>query len=671
MRKTFVVALVALLVAGVGGYFGFTFYVGHLARSQVNAVLADLRANGLKAEAGAASYDLFAGRFELRDLSIDAAQQGTLKIAAFRATGLGQPDAAHLVAKQVEIEGFAFDGPLPLAPSVAASYRAPRIDITAFEMPAETTRAGAPGTAGAMPWQIALAFFEQVKAERVAIPQSTVSTRSGAGETRIETDVTHGAARFEGLANGRFAKAVIEPSRFTVGGAPDYAGRGSVGRINAEVVDLAAMLLLLDPERRRATDRFLTVYGTVSVDGYDITTDGGLAQRWNKLTITDLAIQPSAIPAEELLAMGQRMQEHAAQGTNPSPEEIADMMRAIATVYDDGLQIGSVVFDGLEGTAADGSKASLASLKAGPLDAGRLEQISMEQLRGAEADGQNFHVARLSVGGLRPGAMMMLAADMARGTDTLSGWPAPFFNTVAKFEIDDAEVPIENGAPVTVDRLAVSWTGEPDAVPTRFSATLRMTGPTDAVSRANSAFALVPDQMQRVSVAMDLGAAWNEADGTVAVDPIYLEVSDAFSITAKLMLSDVDDSVFSPQPDEALAGAAQVNLAGLDITITDAGLYEQKLEEAAKDQGIGAAEIRQLIAGFADLLLAQAVTDRPELGPAVQAFVNFVQKPMSTLGLRITPRGETLPVMTIVEALTGDNPLDIVDELNVETLAAP
>ncbi len=62
------------------------------------------------------------------------------------------------------------------------------------------------------------------------------------------------------------------------------------------------------------------------------------------------------------------------------------------------------------------------------------------------------------------------------------------------------------------------------------------------------------------------------------------------------------------------------------------------------------------------------MADRPELGPAVQAFVGFIQQPMSTLALRITPRGEPLPLMMIVEALQGDDPLGIVDEVDVKVL---
>lgn len=661
MRKTFVVAFVALLVAAVGGYLGFTAFVAHLARSHVDAVLANLKAGGVDASAGKVSYDVLAGRFELHDLSLTAPGQGTLKVASFVANGVERPSPARIFAHDVAIEGVAFDGPLPLAPAVEASYRAPRIELAAVEFPATEPAPGAP-------WQVVLDVFGKVTTDRVSIPGSTVKTTSGAGDQRIETEVTHGAATFEMLKDGRFARASVAPSRFTVGGAPRYAGSGSVGDILAEGVDLSAFIILLDPQLREAATQFRTVYEAVTVAGYDVAAGDGLKQRWERLELRDVAIRPSAIPAEELFALGRQMQELAARGENLPPADAARLMEALASIYDGGLRVGSASFEGLHGETPDGGKATLAALKAGPFEEGRLDMLTLEKLKGTEPGGAPFHIDRLAVGGLRPGAALTLAAQITHEPDALLGWPAPLFALVGSVELDGAEAPTEAGEPVSIDRLALSWSGEPDALPTHLSASLRMTGPTGAVDPRQSAFALVPDQVGRASVAADIGASWNEAAGTATLEPFYVEVSDAFAVTAKLSLGDVDDSVFSTEPDEAMAGIGQVNLAALELTITDSGLYQQKLDEAAKEQGMSADDIRQLIAGFADLLLAQAVTDRPELGPAVQAFVDFIQHPGSTLALRITPRGGPLPVLAIGEALLGEDALGIVDELNVEVI---
>lgn len=665
MRKPLVIALVVLLVAGVGGYFGFHLLVDHLARRQVETLFANLRANGVEAQGRDATYDVFSGRFEIRDLSFAAPGQGTLKIASFLATGTERPSPKRLFAKQVEISDLSYEGPLPLAPAVEASYRAPHITIDALEIPSTQP-------AGTRPWQIALDLLEQTSADRISIPESLVITSTGTGSSRIETDVTHGATTLEKLLAGRIAKATVEPSRFTIGGAPANAATGKVGRVSVETIDVAALLTLLDPERRLADDQFRTVYGSVNVDGYEVTADARMRQRWGAIDIRDVAIRPSIIPAEDLLALGNRLRAATAKGEAPSPDMVAQSLRGLAAAYD-GIRLGSVVLKDMSVRDEDGNKAELATLTMGPLDGGRLESLAVDRLKGTDADGKVFRLDKLKIGGLRPGTLLELGADATddpHSTQDLS-WIMRLFGVIGSFELVGAEAPASSGgAPVVVDKLGLSWQGEPDAFPTHIAATLRVSGPTSAFPRDNSLFALVPDGMTRASVALDVGGEWNESQSTLTLAPLYAEVSDAFALSLRIKLRDVDDSVFSAQPDEALAGAAAASLDSVEITVSDAGIYERKLEEAAKEQGMEPEAIRQLLAGFAELLFSSTVADRPELEPATQAFVSFLQKPLGTLALKVTPRGDSLPLGAIAETLESDEPLTLVDELNVEVIEA-
>ncbi|WAC26865.1 hypothetical protein [Ancylobacter sp. SL191] len=662
MRKTFVVATAALLVALVGGYFALGAIVNHFARRQVDALFADLGAAGIEAHRGEVRFDLFKGHFEIENVSFTSPGQGSLKLTSLVADGLTRPDDRRFTARQIDIHDLSFDGPAPLAPMVDISYRAPKIEITGVEGPTVVT------PDGTEPAQIALAVLEALKVQRVAIPESLVTTRSGTGNDRLETDVTHGAVALEDIAGGRVARASIAPSRFTAGGAPANAATGRVGRVSIETIDVAALLILLDPQRRAREENYRTLYGTVKVDGYELKADSGLTQRWSTIEIADVAIRPSAIPAEELLASGQRIQQLAAKGEQPAPAEMAAMLRAMAATYD-GLRIRAIAFKDMTALEADGTKVELAALTAGPLNEGKLDSLALDRLKGTEADGSSFHLDTLKIGGLRPGAIMELAADAAESPEATRdiAWLMRLFGIVSSFTLEGAEAPVEKGGePVVIDRASLSWSGETDALPTRMAASLRVTGPTAAFAADKPVFALVPDGMQRASVALDIGGEWNEAASTLTLAPLYAEVSDAFALSVKLSLSDVDDALFSPQPDEALAGALGASLAALEITVSDAGIYERKLEEAAKQQDMEPEALRQLLAGFAELLLAQTVADRPDLEPATQALVAFIQKPLSTLSLRITPRHEQLPVMTIVEAVESGEPLGLIDEINVQ-----
>ncbi|WP_210255197.1 hypothetical protein [Ancylobacter pratisalsi] len=669
MRKSFLVTIIALPVVVIGGYLGFKTYVAHVAQSQVEDLFGELKAVGIEATHGPVSYDVFDGRFEIGQVSFAAAGQGTLKVGSFIAFGLDQPSASQIAAKRVELTDVAFDGPLPLSPATEASFRAPSIEIDGFEAPVEVT------SPDALPSQIALAFVEAAKAARVHVPQSTTTTWSGAEAARVETQVVHGAATLEQFADGHIARASVEPSHFTISGA-DTSANGTLGRIDAASIDVAAMLILFDPERRLAEQEFRTVYGSISIDGYEVSTPAGILQGWKRMEITGVAIKPALIAAEDIAAASLKARDYAAAGEALPDEDAADLLRAVATLYD-GLRIGAITFTGLTSTQPDGGTGTLASLKAGPLTDGLLEGITLDDFKGTDGDGAPLGFTRLSLARLRPGAVMELAADSLEDPDSRAGlsWFMRLTGLIGAVELTGAQTPSgEKGNPIDIDRLALSFEGEPDTLPTRVAASLRMSGPTSAIKNDKPAFALVPDGMKRASVAVDLAGAWDEDEASVTLAPLYIEVSDAFSLAAKVELSDVDESVFSAQPDEAMAGLLMANLRLLEMTVRDSGIYERKLDEAARQQKLDPDSIRQLFAGFAELLLSQAVSDRPELEPAVQAFIGFIQHPMSTLALRVTPRQETLPIMMVMEALEGDDPLRLVDELDfavMEPLSPP
>lgn len=662
MRKPLIIALVVLLVVGIGGYLGFGPIVDRLARHQVESVLDQLRADGIEAKSGEVHYDYFAGTFELRDLSFAAPGQGTVTLASMRADGVEQRAGGRLFARHIAFADLAFDGPLPLSPAVEGSYRAPKIDIEAIELPA------APAVVSGRPWLVARLALEQTRADRLTIVESRLTTRSGTGDGRIETDVTHGAIAFSQIKDGVVGEASIEPSRFTVGGAPAFAAKGTLGRIGARAIDVAALLTLLDPESREAATTFRTVYGALAIDGYEITAANGLTQRWRSADIREVAIRPSSIPAEELFDLGVRLRQ---TGGKVPAELETDVLRSVGAAYD-GIRITSLDFRELSGREADGSTAELAALTAGPLQDGRLESLALDHLKGVDADGKVIRVDALKIGGLRPGALMELAADMAEDPDKAKAiaWIMRLFGVLGSVTIEGAEAPAPaGGEPVVLDKFALSWSGEADAIPTRAAVTLRLSGPTAALHGDGPLFALVPDGQKRASVALDLAGEWNDVGNTLTLAPLYAEVSDAFALSLKVKLKNVDDSLFSPQPDEALAGAMAANLVSIDITAIDAGIYQRKLEEAAREQGLDPDATRQLLAGFAELLFSATLADRPDLEPAAQSFIGFLQRPLGTLALRITPRGDDeLPVGMIVETLQGDEPLALLDEINVTVI---
>ncbi|MFT0861608.1 hypothetical protein [Ancylobacter sp. G4_0304] len=666
MRKSFLVGLIALLAAGVGGYFGFTLYVGYQARQQVDAFFLNLKAAGIEGSSGKVEFDAFDGRLDIDDLVFSVAGQGTLKIASFTAEGLSQTAPNRMSAKRIDFHGVSFAGPLPFSPGVEGRYDAPLIELTGVDGPTEVVASGPD------PAQLVLALIEETTITKIAIPGATGSTRAGTGAYLVETDISHGAVTVETLDKGRIAALTLEPSSFRIAGAGTDAGAGRIGRVTASGVDLAGGLILLDPKRRPAETGYRTLYGMITVDGYEVSTDNGLHQSWKTMELRDIALKPSAVPVENLLATAQRVQLQVGRGEPAATDDTAELLRGVADIYD-AMRLGSATLTGLETTQPDGSKAQLATMKVGALDAGVLSQITLEGFTGTDGPDKPASFERLTLGGLRPGAMMRMAADSVDDPDATGdiGFLMRGFGLLGRFELLNAKATMTKGKdPATIDKLQLAWTASEGALPTQFSATLRAAGPTDALDTGQPAAQVLPEGIARASIALDLGAQWNAGEQSVTVTPVYLEISDAFSLNAGAVFTDVDSSIFSDEPEGVTAAALAANLASLEVTLVDSGLYQQKLDEAAQQQGIPAETLRQLFAGFAELLLGQTVSERPELDPAVQALVAFLQKPMGTIALRVTPRGDALTVLTIMQALQ-DDPTSLIDEVEVEVIDTP
>ncbi|MBS7545957.1 hypothetical protein [Ancylobacter oerskovii] len=666
MRKTFLVALAALLLAGGAGYFGLIFYADHEARRQLDALVASLEADGITARHGAVAFDLFDRRLEVKDLSVEAPGQGKVRIAALTARGLDQPAADRVAASEVEIRELEAEGPLPLSPGVEGRFTAPLISVADFVGPTQVA------AAANQPWPLALAVVEATRIGRIDIPASTSTTASGQGETRIETDATYGPTTLERLDAGKIARLSVESTVLQIGGSPAVAAKGEMGPLVAEAVDLVPALVLLDPERRPRETAFRTLYGAVRAENYRFTADNGTAQHWAKMEIRDIALQPSGVPAEQLIETGTRLRLLAAEGKEPEPHEVAALLTGLAGTYE-ALRFGGGVFEGLESKEPDGSTLGVKAIRLGRLENGRLDLLAMEDMSGTMPDGGTLALQRLALGGLRPGTALRVGAQAVISQDVASD-PASLvalIATLASLDISGAQVTLPGTKePTRLDTLSLSWDAAEGAVPSRLAFKLRGSGPTAGLPEGSPLALLVPDDVSRASLSLDLAARWNPGDKTVLVDPVYAEMSDSFALHGKARLGHVEAAAFSPDAATALGAAMVANVDMVQLTLTDSGLYDRKLAEAAREQGVSPQMLRQLFAGFAEMLLGPVAGDRPDLDPAVQALVGFLQKPMGTLSLRLTPRTPPLPLLTAVEALR-DDPTSLIDRVNIQVVNTP
>lgn len=680
MRKIVVIAPIALVLAGGLSYFAITRYADYEAGRQIDRVIDGLKAEGFEASRGAVAYDLFANRLEAKDIAVSTPAGERLHIAGLTASGLAQPATDRIRVEQVELRELSVERPVSLAPAITGQVRVPQVVVTGFE---GATRVSATANE---PLPVALAFVEAARIARIQIPTASSTLRSGPQDMAVESDVTYHNIVVEDVASGRIARSTVEQAVFQIGGNAAAAGQGEIGPVRTEGADIATALILLDPVRRQAETGSRQLYGAVTGENYRFKAGNGTAEEWKTIRLGEVSVRPAGLPTEELIAIGLRLREMAAAGDEPQAQEVAEFMDTLASVYD-ALTIKGASFEGLKATEPTAT-VKLDSLTFGTLENGRLDSFALNGLSGTEQTGATatgatspgtaapsaeaprpFRLDRLTVKGLRPGIAMRFAGEVSVSPRTAQD-PVTLLRllgVVDGIELNGLEAATAPGEAVTIDTFALSWSARPGALPTRLAFTLRAAAPTAGMGEAAKAGLLLPPDVSRASIAADLGLQWAEADRTLTLAPVYAEISDSFAFHGSARLTDVGPAAFAAEPDAALGAMMAANLASVEVKLTDSGLYEQKLAEAAREQGATPEALRQLLAGFSEMMLSPLTEDRPDFRPAVEQLTAFLARPMGTLALRLTPRNPPLPLANAVLAAQND-PIELLNEVNIEAL---
>lgn len=660
------IAVLVLVVAALAGYFGVNAYAQNEAERQVTTLFGNLEAGGLKANHGTVGFDLFARRLDIAAINLATPDGGgTTSIGRVTASGFSPPVDGRVKAAKIEIADIAFDGPSPFYAGIKTGYRIPLITIENYEGPENVA------ASSSEPWQLLLSFLESASASSVSAPGFTITTNAGTGDNVTSSSFNYGPTRLSDIAGGKIATMQIAAATFAIDSAgklPGTSAKGEISAMTAKAMDIGAMIALVDPERRAAATTFRTLYESIEADGYKISFDNGIAQQWKKVTLGKVAVKPSALPVDQLMAFSRRMQELQAKDETAPPAEIAGMLAAMAGLYG-AIELGGMTLDELTMQQPDVTDFTLKTLLIGEMKDGRVGTVALEGFSGSDPSGKAVKIDRFVLNGLRPGELMQLGADAVINPADLNTAQHHLaaLRALDGIEIEGVEAPI-GPTPDDVVKLGTfqfSWGGFIGPVPSKMATSLRISGPIAQLANEEPFSLLVASGMNRASLAFDGGLNWNEADKTVTAAPLFVEIGNAFSASAKVTLTGIDKaSFFSADEAEALKGTLASNLGAIDVTLTDAGIYEMKLKQVAEDQGATPEAVQQMTVGIAQIFAQQLTSDRPELEGAAKAIIDFLSAPKGKLVLKITPKA-SLPLITVVQAANTD-PMSLLDLVNIE-----
>ena len=657
--KKILIGLAAAVAVAAGGFFGFQFYTQHRIAAEIEAALDLLRAGGAKASHGKVSFDLWSHTVAITDIASESATQPpvNVKIARIVASGVGQPDAARFSADSIEASDVEIDVAMATPPGLNFSYKAPRITVKDYSGPASLQRPPALSSAIDV-YRFAFEQVASITASSISAQSLTGTMNSGAAPS-VRGDIAYSGLAMQDIKGGRIGVMKVDGYVFTVNMQP--AGKadkltGNLANIASYDIDINALAAIFDPQKVN-DDKYYRAYRQISAGPYIATSEQGLNMRVEGMTIDDVALQPSRLQFPALLAMMQQ-----AGAASPTPTQTRDLIDKAATLYE-GVRIGNAEMRGLSMDTPQGPF-KLSAIKFN-LENGKIGEFALEGLDVRAPTGPvkigRFALKSLDLAGLLRMTALFSNPAQRPPPDQFLG----LFPLLTGIEIKGFVAPFTNKL-VTLDSFNLDWGQFVGPVPSQARMTGKATTPIDANDPTWKP--LLAAGIDTLKIDTDLGAAWTESSRSFLLDPVALEIGDLVKASARVSLAKVPRQIFSFNPQQATAIAAQVEAGTIELTVRDIGGIDLAVGAYARAQNVGREAARRAIIEGLRTSSASAVSSNPDVQAVVEALARFIETPRTTLTLKLTPLGK-VSAMQLIQLLQTD-PLIALAQFRLEVSTA-
>jgi hypothetical protein len=649
--------LVAAIVIAAGGFFGFEFYMQHRVAGEVETAFEQIRATGSKASHGKVSFDLLNRTVTVADIAAESAAQPpvSVKIASFTASGVSQPDATRFAADSIEATDIQVGAGMAAQSGWRVIYKAPRITVKDYSGPAGLQRPPASSSIIDI-YRFALEQFASVSASSITA-SSIAGTMNFGAATPGGGDFAYSGLSMQGIKDGKITAMKADGFVFTIN--TQQAGKtdklaGNLANIASYDFDAAAAAAVLDPQKAN-DDRYYRIYRQVSTGPYSITSESGVRMRIDGLTVDDVGVRPSRLQLPALLAMIPP-----AGAAAPTPAQARDMIEKMARLYD-GMRVGNAEMRGLSTETPQGPF-KLAAMRFN-LENGKIGEFAFEGLDATSPKGP-VKVGRFALKSLDIANLLRVSALYANPAQK----PSPDQTLGLLALLEGAEVKglvapyKDSNRSLNIDTFNLNWGQFVGPIPSRARLTAKLTTPIDVTDAALKA--LLAAGMDTVAIDLDLGAAWTEASRTFVLDPVMVELGGVLKASARVSLANVPRGVFSLNPQQATAMAAQIEAGTMELALRDIGGVDLAVAQYAHTQNMSPDIARRTIIENIEASNVTATTPNPDAAALVWALARFIENPRGTLTLKLTPRGK-VPAMQLIQALRTD-PLVALAQFQVE-----
>jgi hypothetical protein len=660
MKKILMVSLAAALVVVAGGFFGFEFYVQHRAASEVEAAFERIRAAGGKASHGKVSFDLASRTLTIADIAAESAAQPavSVKIASVTASGVNQPDRNRFSADAIEAAGIEVVGSMAAQAGWRLTYKAPRIEIKDYSGPAGSQRPQVLSSATDV-YRLALELFAAVAASSITAP-SLALTASVPGASGAQTiDYTYSNLALRDIRDGRIATVTVDRVSF----AANFPQGGKSDRFSGEFENLAAYdfdsnaaVAILDPARAN-DDKYIRAYRQITAGAYTAALPMGMRMRMDGVTIDDVGLRPSKLQFPQLMSM---IASAPPPGTTPTPAQARDVLEKAAGIYE-GIRIGNAEIRGLAVETPEGPF-KLAAIRLN-LENGKIGEFAFEGLDARSPKGP-VKVGRFALKSLDVANLLRMSSQFS----DLGQRPSPDQFLGLLLLLEGAEIKSvvapskDNTRQVRIDTVSLNWGQFVGSIPSKARLIAKLTAPIDASDPAQKA--LVVAGLDIAAIDLDLGAAWTEAQAAFALDPVAIDIGGVARASAHLSLANVPRGVFSSDPQQAIAAAAQIEAGTLELTLRDSGGVDLAVAFYARAQNVSREAARQAIVESIKAGSEKIADANPDVTALVEALVRFVETPRQSLSIKLRPLGK-VPALQLLQLLQTD-PLAALAQFQIE-----
>jgi hypothetical protein len=663
MRKV-VTGVLAILIAGTGGYFGARGWAQQQVEQEVETSLAAMRAGGGNVTHGPVEIDLLRRQVMLSNVVAETGGEpkASLRIGRAVATGI-QPRAGSLSAAQLEIDDLEIDGTIAVGAGLHVTYRIPRLEFADYSGPTVLLYpidAASPIEA----MRVALQQFIAVTASSLAIPTVTVSF--AAKESPLSAvEYGYSGIVLRNIGEGRIGSTTVE----RVVAAVNAAGPNGPSGFTAELdgmqtlnFDLGPILAVLSGS---GDDHYRRVYQKITTGSYTVTFDDHRApvrMLIDGVTAEDVALKPSKFPLAEMIPLFSSLPR---AGEPLDQQRALAVLEAIAGIYD-GIRIGSFELHRTKvALPAPQEPLSIGVIRMDGFENGRFAELSLESLDTQTPLHEPVKIGRFVLRGL---GMSELMRSIARSA-TPAQQPSPnqlvsLLHALEGIEIQGLMVPYRNtGRPIEIETAKISWGEFVGLFPTEVRAALRLSGPITSGDR-EPFNELSAAGMTTATVDLDAGARWSEASRLAVLSPFNTKLANVGSIEVNATLGNVPASAFTLDAATFMAATAAVEAGPIEIVIRDLGGLDLIVADVARKQNLSPDAARRMVVETATQPAAALVPASADLSGLADAVAHFIEAPGGKLSISITPKGRVplLPLLVAAQA----NPAAILAQFHIQ-----